>query len=149
MPSFAASRCPKPGQPVELKSATTCVERVALAQLRRQQAASAERLEQLDEEVTVIEASRGKLLDAYYANVIPRDLFLREQRRLKAEHARNDRDRKTAKADLADLEQQTRDALDLLQDARETYEQASGPTRKQLNRAIFARILLGYEPDQI
>lgn len=67
----------------------------------------------------------------------------------KAEFARNSRDRKAAEADLADLEQQTRDALDLLQDAYETYEQATEPTRKQLNRAIFTRVLLGYEPEQL
>lgn len=47
------------------------------------------------------------------------------------------------------MEQQTRDALDLLQDAYETYEQATEPTRKQLNRAIFTRVLLGYEPEQL
>lgn len=57
------------------------IERIALARLCRQQAASAGRLDQLDEEATTIEANRGKLLDAYYANAIGRDLFLREQHR--------------------------------------------------------------------
>ncbi len=61
------------------------IEQVTLARLHRQQDASAERLEQLDEKATTLEASRSKLLDAYYANVIPRDLFVREQRRFKAE----------------------------------------------------------------
>lgn len=125
------------------------IEQVTLARLRRQQSASAERLDQLDGEATTIEANRSKLLDAYYATAIPRDLFVREQRRLKAECARNSRDRKAAETDLADLEHQTRDALDLLQDVHQTYQQATEPVRKQLNRAIFARILLGYEPEQI
>ncbi|RCK70763.1 hypothetical protein DT076_05025 [Desertihabitans brevis] len=46
-----------------------------------------ERLEQLEEEATMIETNRSKLLDAYYANAIGRDLFLSAQRRLKADHA--------------------------------------------------------------
>ncbi|WP_158548048.1 hypothetical protein [Desertihabitans brevis] len=35
----------------------------------------------------MIETNRSKLLDAYYANAIGRDLFLSAQRRLKADHA--------------------------------------------------------------
>lgn len=125
------------------------IEGIALARLRRQHALNTERLDQLTNEAAAIEANRSKLLDAYYADAVPRDLFLSEQRRLKAEHARLDHDRKAAETDLADLEQQTRDALDLLQDAHEAYERAPGPIRKQLNQALFTRILLGPEPEQI
>ena len=96
-----------------------------------------------------MEAHRGKLLDAYYADAVPRSLFLSEQRRLKADQVRLEHDRKAAAADITQLEQQLLDALDLLQDAHNAYEKASEPVRKQLNRALFARILLGTEPSDI
>jgi len=125
------------------------IEDVALKNLRRQHTHDAERLSQLRTEANTIESHRGKLLEAYYADAVPHDLFLREQRRLKAEHARLEHERKTAATGLADLEQRTREALDLLHDAHQTYQRASEPIRKQLNHALFARILLGYDPSQI
>lgn len=54
-----------------------------------------------------------------------------------------------AATDLADLEQRTRDALDLLEDSHQTYQRATEAIRKQLNHALFARVLLGFEPTQI
>ncbi|WP_246323187.1 recombinase family protein [Microlunatus parietis] len=125
------------------------IEQVAVAGLHHQKAAKAERLHNLIKQGRTLEANRGKLLDAYYSDAIPRDLFLAEQRRLKIEHARINRERATIETDHATIERQTRDALDLLQDVHTTYERATEPIRKQLNRAVFERVLIGYEPDQI
>ncbi len=47
------------------------------------------------------------------------------------------------------IEQQIRDALDLLQNAHATYQQADDITRKQLNQTLFACILLGHPDDHI
>ena len=47
------------------------------------------------------------------------------------------------------VRQRVRDALDLLHDAHTTYADAPVTVRKQLNRAIFAGIFLGPEPNQI
>ncbi|MFT3872408.1 MAG: recombinase family protein [Nocardioides sp.] len=63
------------------------VEGIALARLRRQHELDAERLDKLNQQTATVETSRGKLLDAYYADAVPRSLFLSEQRRLKAEPA--------------------------------------------------------------
>lgn len=59
----------------------------------------------------------SSVVDAYHADAVPRSLFLSEQR--------------------------IREALDVLQDAHATYEQSAGHIRRQLNRALFARVLLG------
>jgi chaperonin cofactor prefoldin len=125
------------------------IEGVALARLRRQHETSTARIDDLNREIARLEANRAKLLDAYYADAVPRSLFLAEQRRLKAEHARIVRERTTAATDLADLEKGIREALDLLQDAHATYECSPDHIRKQLNRTLFARILLGPDADDI
>lgn len=75
-----------------------------------------------------------------------RDLFLRERCRLTTERARLKHEQKAAATDLADLEQRTQNVLDLLQDVLQTYQQGTEAICKQLNHALFARILLGYEP---
>lgn len=125
------------------------IERITLAGLRRRQAVNTQRLAALIEEADTIEARRGKLLDLHYADAVPRDLFREEQQRLSGEKTRIERERTTIETDLDALEQQTRDALDLLQDVHETYEQATEAIRKQLNQAIFNRVILGAEPHQI
>lgn len=125
------------------------IEYVALKTLRRQHPRNTERLGHLVTGASTIESLRGKLLDAYYADAVPRPLFLSEQRRLKAKHARIEHEQTAAATDLADLEQRTRDALDLLEDAHQTYQRATEAIRKQLNHALFARVLLGFEPTQI
>ena len=125
------------------------IEGIALARLRRQHEANAARIDDLDQETAALEANQAKLLDAYYADAVPHSLFLAEQRRLKAEHAKLVRERKSAAADLAELEQGIREALDLLQDAHATYERSPAHIRKQLNRTLFARILLGPDTDDI
>jgi len=101
------------------------VEQVALASLRRRQTINVERLDSLAEQATAVETNRTKLLNAYYAEALPRDLFLAEQRRLTAERARLDRERRRTETDRASLEAQVRDALDLLEDAHATYASAS------------------------
>ncbi len=125
------------------------VEQVALTSLRRRQAINTERVGTLVEQAAASETNQAKLLDAYYADALPRDLFLAEQRRLTAERARLDRERHRAETDGASLEAQIQDALDLLEDAHATYASAPATVRKQLNRAIFAGVFLGPEPDQI
>lgn len=125
------------------------LEQVVLAGLHRREAVNTERLDEIAEQVATIEANQTKLLDAYYAEALPRDLFLAEQRHLKAERARLEREHQTAEAGGISLERQIQDSLDLLEDAHATYTNAPETIRKQMNRAIFAGIFLGPETDQI
>ncbi|MBM9463844.1 hypothetical protein JL108_10335 [Aeromicrobium sp. YIM 150415] len=57
------------------------VEQIVLATLRQQQAVNDERLAEITEET---ETNQTKLVDAYYADSIGRELFLTHQRRLNA-----------------------------------------------------------------
>jgi len=125
------------------------IEHITLAGLHRRQAADTQRLAALINEADTIEIQRGKLLDLHYADAVPRDLFREQQQRLSGEKTRIERERTTIETDLDALEQQARDALDLLQDVHETYEQATEAIRKQLNQAIFNRVRLGAEAHQI
>lgn len=118
-----------------------------LATPHRRQAVNNERIEEIAEKTKTIEANHTKLRDAYYADAIPRDLFLTSQRHLKTEPSELALEKAKLETDSADIEQRIRDALDLLQDAHTTYTNASTTIRKQLNRAIFTGIFLG--PDQV
>ncbi|CCH77521.1 hypothetical protein BN12_200017 [Nostocoides japonicum T1-X7] len=125
------------------------IEQIVLVKLHRQQAVNDERLTQIAVEAQTIDANQAKLLEAYYAGAIPRELFLTHQRRLNAEQANLVREKAKMESNNADIRQRLCDALDLLQDAHATYTDAPVTVRKQLNRAIFAGIFLGPDPTQI
>ena len=120
-----------------------------LAKLHRQQTVNDERLKEVTAEAQTVEGNQAKLIEAYYADAIDRELFLTHQRRLKIELANLDREKTKLESENTEIRQRVRDALDLLQDAHATYADAPVTVRKQLNRAIFAGIFLGPEPDQI
>ena len=125
------------------------IEQIVLAKLHRQQAVNGKRLEAITVEAETVEGNQAKLLGAYYADAIDRDLFLAHQRRLNTEQASLVRERAKMESENTEIQQRVHDALDLLQDARATYSDAPVTVRKQLNRAIFAGIFLGPEPTQI
>ena len=125
------------------------IEHIVLAKLHRQQTVNYERLKEVTAEAQTVEGNQAKLIEAYYADAIDRELFLTHQRRLKIELANLDREKTKLESENTEIRQRVRDALDLLQDAHATYADAPVTVRKQLNRAIFAGIFLGPEPDQI
>lgn len=125
------------------------IEDVGLAQLRRAQALQARRREELDEEVRKNETRREKLLELFYDDVLPRESLVRHQRKLNADATRIQQELNSVRADDDTLEQKLRDALNLLQNGYEHYLQADDAAREQLNHALFKRIPLGAEPDQI
>ncbi|MDF1487492.1 recombinase family protein [Tessaracoccus caeni] len=125
------------------------IEQIALAKLHRQQAANDERLTQITVEAQTVNANQVKLLEAYYADAINRELFLTHQRRLNTEQTSLVHERAKLESENTEIQQRLCDALDLLQDVHATYADAPATMRKQLNRAIFAGIFLGPEPGQI
>lgn len=120
-----------------------------LAKLHRQQAVNDQRLAAIAVEAQTVEANQAKLLEAYHADAIDRELFLAHQRRLNAEQASLVRERARMESENSEIRQRVRDALDLLQDVHATYADAPVTVRKRLNRAVFAGIFLGPEPTQI
>ena len=125
------------------------IEQIVLAKLHRQQAANDQRLEVIALEIQEVEANQAKLLEAYYADAIDREVFLTHQRRLNAEQANLVREKARLESANTEIRQRLRDALDLLQDVHATYTNAPVTVRKQLNQAIFAGIFLGPELGQI
>lgn len=125
------------------------IERIVLAKLHRQQVVNDQRLAAIAVEAHTVEANQAKLLEAYYADAIDREAFLTHQRRLNTELANLGRERAKLESENTEVQQRVRDALDLLQDVHDTYTNAPVTVRKQLNRAIFAGIFLGPDPDQI
>ncbi|ROZ64669.1 hypothetical protein EDL96_02140 [Kocuria soli] len=125
------------------------IELTVLAKLHRQQAVNDQRLAAIAVEAHTVEANQAKLLEAHYADAIDREAFLTHQRRLNTELANLGRERAKLESENTEIQQRVRDALDLLQDVHDTYSNAPVTVRKQLNRAIFAGIFLGPDPDQI
>lgn len=125
------------------------IEQIVLAKLHRHQAVNGKRLEAITVEAQTVEANQAKLLEAYYADAIPREVFLTHQRGLNAEQTSLVREKAELEFENTEIRQRVHDAFDLLQDAHATYTYAPATVRKQLNRAIFAGIFLGPEPGQI
>jgi len=101
-------------------------------------------LAETEAQIAMVEASMSMLLDAYYADVLPRDMFLAQQRRLKTERAHLVRERIaiTSRPDG----QQTMQAIDLLSHASERYGHADPQQPRELHRALFAAIYIDSDP---
>ncbi len=125
------------------------IEQTALAKLHRRQAVSDERFKAITVEAQTIDANQARLLEAYYAHAIPREVLphpsARSQGRTGEPHPRES----DAGVREHRIQQRGRGALDPLQDAHARYTDAPATVRKQLSRAIFAGIVLGPEPGQI
>ncbi len=125
------------------------IEQIVLAKLHRQQAVNDERLRAITVEAETVEANQAKLLEAYYADAIDREVFRTHQRRLNTEQANLAREKAKLESENTEILERVRDALDLLQDVHATYPNAPVTVRRKLNQAIFTRIFLGPEPSQI
>ncbi|MFC4223014.1 recombinase family protein [Lysinibacter cavernae] len=125
------------------------LEEVMLAELHLKQKLNETRHTDLDAAITKLKSHRAKLLDAHYADAVPKDLFLSEQRRLKSELAHLTIERAATETDLDALRREVDETLNLLENAHTVYELADDQQRIELNQLLLARVFLGYEPEQI
>lgn len=129
---------------------------VAISSARRQQLEQAHRkrldidtldrdhrLAELDEQADVIASRQAKLLDLYYSEGIPREMLTKEQKKLSQEFTRIEGERERLSEDVASILRRITDALDLLDGAHARYLAAMSDARKQMNNALFSRILIG------
>ena len=123
------------------------IQEVAFASLHRELAFREEQVEQLQHEAKDIAEKQDKLIGVYYENAISRELFKRKQKSLQSELAQLQRRLTATITDKTAVAKNIRDSLELLQDAQSTYRAATEAIRKQLNQAVFTRILLG--PDEM
>ena len=89
-----------------------------------------------------LDSEREKLLQAHYAGAVPLDLLKREQERIAREMARAESITGRLNAEIGDVERGLEEALGLLGDANRLYQLAPHHIRRQLNQAVFERILV-------
>lgn len=102
-----------------------------------------QRLAELDDQADVIASRQTKLLELYYSDGIPREMLTKEQKKLSRELARITEERERFSEDVVSIVQCTTDVLDLLEGAQARYLAATSDARKQMNNALFNRILIG------
>lgn len=102
-----------------------------------------QRLVELDEQADVITSRQAKLLDLYYSDGVPREMLTKEQKKLSQEFTRIEGERERLSEDVASILRRIADALDLLDGAHARYLAATSDVRKQVNNALFTRILIG------
>lgn len=96
-----------------------------------------------------IRLRQEKLLEAYYSDALPRDLFIKEQRKLADSLSRIETEQERLSDDVAFQRKHLTESLDLLEDARDRYLAAAPADRKQLNNALMNHVLIGPKPEQI
>lgn len=123
-------------------------EQLERQEIQRHRAAQSDRVMQLgriEDQLHDLEERQLKLLDAYYAGALPRELFLDQQHDLtrRRTHAAQTRDQRAANEN--DIRRELALRLDLLEDCDRDYA-ASDPADKQdLNRTLFQKIHIGRE----
>lgn len=96
-----------------------------------------------------IRLRQEKLLEAYYSDALPRDLFVKEQRKLADSRSRTEAEQERLSDDVAFQMKHFAESLDLLEDACDRYLAAAPADRKQLNNALLDRVLIGPNPEDI
>ena len=119
------------------------IQEVAFASLHHELAFREAQAEQLRAKAEEIAAHQDKLVDEYCEGPIPREPFERKQKSLSMELTQIRRKLAATITDKAEVTKSIEDSLERLQDAHTTYQAAMEPIRKQLNQAVFARILPG------
>jgi hypothetical protein len=96
-----------------------------------------------------IRLRQEKLLEAYYSDALPHDLFIKEQRKLADSLSRTEAEEERLSDDVAFRMKHLAESLDLLEDACDRYLAAAPADRKQLNNALLDRVLIGPNPEDI
>lgn len=96
-----------------------------------------------------IRLRQEKLLEAYYSDALPRDLFVKEQRKLAESLSRTKAEEERLSDDVVFQVKHLAESLDLLEDAYDRYLAAAPADRKHLNNALMDRVLIGTNPEDI
>ncbi len=125
------------------------LERLHLQRSETDASARAQELSALRGEREAIELRQAKLIDLYYGDRTPRDVLVREHHMLAEALSRIvARQERLGEGDVLRL-QRARDALDLLEGAHARYATAAQHERKQMNNALFSRVLVGPASEEI
>lgn len=103
----------------------------------------AQELSDFREQREAIELQQTKLIDLYYRDGIPREVLVREQRKLAEALARIITKQGRLEEDGVPPTQRLNETLDLLDGAHARYLAAPPNERKRLNNALLVRVLVG------
>ena len=110
--------------------------------------ARAQALSALREQREAIELRQTKLIELYYGDGIARDVLVREQRTLAETLSRITAEQARSEDDVL-RSQRVSVTLDLLESAHARYIAAAPHERKQVNNALFSRVLIGPASDDL
>ncbi|GAB3598490.1 hypothetical protein [Microbacterium tumbae] len=96
-----------------------------------------------------IRLRQEKLLEAYYSDALPRDLFVKEQRKLAESLSRTEAEKERLSDDVVFQMKPVAESLNLLEGAYDRYLAAAPADRKQLNNALMNHVLIGPKPEDI
>lgn len=110
--------------------------------------ARAQALSALQGQREAIERRQTKLIELYYGDGISRDVLVREQRTLAEALSRITAEQARSEDDALRL-QRVSVKLELLEGAHARYIAAAPHERKQVNNALFSRVLIGPASDDL
>lgn len=87
-----------------------------------------------------LERKRRKLLDAYYEDAIPADLFKEEQKKIGDEEAQAQRRLEATSLEFAAIEATLNKCLELVTSPHDTYRQAPDVVRRMFNQFFFEKV---------
>ena len=96
-----------------------------------------------------LERKQKKLLEAYYADSLPLNLFKAEQKQLEDALAAIDRRIKLQVENSAEIEERLHLSLDLMEDCGKLYAAASDYIKRAYNQAIFEKIYINRNENDI
>ncbi|KAB1661924.1 hypothetical protein F8O07_08595 [Pseudoclavibacter sp. CFCC 13796] len=98
---------------------------------------------ELDEQSTLLASHQAKLLDLYYSDGIARETLVREPKKLSQTLSRVSEEQTRLGEAAATAVRRVSALLELLNDAHARYLAAAPDARKQMNNALFNRVLIG------
>ncbi|QYM76467.1 recombinase family protein [Leucobacter luti] len=125
------------------------IERSNRKRISRDASGREERVAELITQSETINSRQEKLLDLYYSNGIPREMLVREQKKLSQELARVNEERARLEEDTTSTVRRVTEVLDLLDGAHTRYLAATPDARKQMNNALLSQILIGPDDEDL
>lgn len=102
-----------------------------------------QRCVELEERSTFLASRQEKLLDLYYSDGIARETLIKEQKKLSKELIRINEERNLLRENADSTARRVSEVLNLLGGAHARYLAATSDARKQMNNALFSRVLIG------
>ncbi|MGH2769524.1 MAG: recombinase family protein, partial [Actinomycetota bacterium] len=128
-------------QRIQLSPETVTNVRIELGgQLARERAEAERQVVDQEKRVVVLDQERQKLLQAYYADALPIDLFRAEQARITREKAEAERILERNRLEFTALEDAITQAVELAGNCHQDYLEAEPMIRRRFNQAFFERV---------